>query len=786
LFFDNVDYNQYGATTKIEYGNGVVTSYAYDSRTLRLDRMVTSDPSGLSLQDLTYTYDNVGNIKTIADRTARAMNQAFSYDALNRLTTALGKYCDDGSRECLKEYSYDEVGNIDKIIIIEEGMPDVVKDYTYGENAGPHAVTSITKDGAAWLAFTYDANGNMDTQTDFEKAEATAYAYDTENRLIEVRRENEPVARYVYDGDGGRVKKIVFKEKSLQRKGAGVKFSLNPQKGSKKTLSGDSRRLSESNGFGFDNWAISNEIRSFSNSTNAIGDTEILPPDPSTRTGSAHGLAQDSAQRADQMESQALPAGLHSSEGWKPGSPSRGKEEHPNAEITKYVGSLYEVRGTKQTRFIYLGGTRIAAVEADGKATYYHGNHLGSTNVTTDADGNLDELFENEPFGAITTHEKYGSDEDTARWYFTGKEFDTETGLVYFGARYYNPIIGRFITPDILVQSPGNPQTFNRYTYANNNPVNNIDSDGHGWWKKFWGQVASVFVGVAAFIVSGFNPVVGMQAYSITNSIISGVQALASGANPFRVLGSIGLGMAIGLGTADMIGGIANLGFRMAAFAAQGAVIGASGAAIMGGDVGMGAAFGAGMGATMGFLSSQQMTNLRNHGEFLSDKNFAQLNQRVSDLAQMAGVGGDANHSFDLISGKGELSSGIAAGHTGMAVDGDAFGFYPKPGQGELGWVFGKSGPGQIRAEGVDFIQQAQSSGGIFGTRVNGFQANVALMQKYNPGTFSLATNCSRFALDTSRMIGINVPSNLTTFGQINPAKVAAWSGSIRSWSADK
>ncbi len=228
--------------------------------------------------------------------------------------------------------------------------------------------TSITKDGADWLSFTYDANGNMSEQeeTTEEDTVVTAYEYDTENRLIEVRRQNEPVARYVYDGDGGRVKKIVFKEKSLQQKGGGVKFGFE--------------------GF-LRNQEASKIERSFSKNpaNDSIGDTQILPPD--------------------------------SSEEWKPGSPSRGHEEHPNAEITKYVGSLYEVRGTKQTRFIYLGSTRIAAVDSSGKTTYYHGNHLGSTNVTTDAEGNLDELFENEPFGAITTHEKYGSDEDTAKWY---------------------------------------------------------------------------------------------------------------------------------------------------------------------------------------------------------------------------------------------------------------------------------------------------------------------------------------------------------------------------------
>ncbi|MEM5795044.1 MAG: RHS repeat-associated core domain-containing protein, partial [Bacillota bacterium] len=51
-----------------------------------------------------------------------------------------------------------------------------------------------------------------------------------------------------------------------------------------------------------------------------------------------------------------------------------------------------------------------------------------------------------------------------------GQEYDSETGLYYYGARYYDPAIGRFISPDSIVQSPGDPQSLNRYSYCRNNP----------------------------------------------------------------------------------------------------------------------------------------------------------------------------------------------------------------------------------------------------------------------------------------------------------------------------
>jgi RHS repeat-associated protein len=61
---------------------------------------------------------------------------------------------------------------------------------------------------------------------------------------------------------------------------------------------------------------------------------------------------------------------------------------------------------------------------------------------------------------------------------FTGQRLDG-TGLYYYGARYYDASIGRFISADTIVQSPGNPQTLNRYSYCLNNPLAYIDPTGH-------------------------------------------------------------------------------------------------------------------------------------------------------------------------------------------------------------------------------------------------------------------------------------------------------------------
>ena len=79
------------------------------------------------------------------------------------------------------------------------------------------------------------------------------------------------------------------------------------------------------------------------------------------------------------------------------------------------------------------------------------------------------------PWGPLSRQE--GSVDPTHG--FTGQELDPESGLYYYGARYYDSDIGRFISPDSLIQEPLNPQSLNRYSYVINNPVNHTDPTGH-------------------------------------------------------------------------------------------------------------------------------------------------------------------------------------------------------------------------------------------------------------------------------------------------------------------
>ena len=106
---------------------------------------------------------------------------------------------------------------------------------------------------------------------------------------------------------------------------------------------------------------------------------------------------------------------------------------------------------------------------------YISKDSLGSTALITDPTGKVVQRYKYSPFGNID-YSKGSSDNNIQ---FTGKEIDKESGLTYFGARYYNPVIGRWISKDPLVGRMGNPQSLNRYIYCENNPLVKIDIWGY-------------------------------------------------------------------------------------------------------------------------------------------------------------------------------------------------------------------------------------------------------------------------------------------------------------------
>jgi RHS repeat-associated protein len=122
-----------------------------------------------------------------------------------------------------------------------------------------------------------------------------------------------------------------------------------------------------------------------------------------------------------------------------------------------------------------LGLLTIGSVHAAETITYYHLDALGSPVAATDEQGNLKWREDYKPYGEKIRNEPASSSNSRA---YTGHPHDNDTGLTYAGARYYDPVVGRFMAVDPKGFGEGNLQSFNRYGYANNNPYSYVDRDG--------------------------------------------------------------------------------------------------------------------------------------------------------------------------------------------------------------------------------------------------------------------------------------------------------------------
>jgi len=114
---------------------------------------------------------------------------------------------------------------------------------------------------------------------------------------------------------------------------------------------------------------------------------------------------------------------------------------------------------------------------------YLHNDISGSPQAATDSSGNLLWKESYTPYGERTVNSPASSTgKGSNQLYFHGKKVEDLNGgvhLSYFGARYYDPSLGRFLQPDPEGFSPNSIHSFNRFAYGNNNPYKYVDPDGH-------------------------------------------------------------------------------------------------------------------------------------------------------------------------------------------------------------------------------------------------------------------------------------------------------------------
>jgi RHS repeat-associated protein/uncharacterized repeat protein (TIGR01451 family) len=320
--------------------------------------------------NLTYGYDAVGNVTSITDS---GVQSSFSYDALDRLTSAYSQ-----------TFSYDSAGRLTSFA----GL-------TYTPDSGhPHAVDLVN----GVDRYDYDANGNQTTRNKGVANQEQVLTWDSENRLVAVTYTNRTTA----GGSGGPPPALC----------------------------------------------------------NGVPCKRVYFP----------------------LVMQQTPAERYSYDA----DGARVRKE-TKTEVTRYIGPHFEVtvaitnsQVLTTTKYYDFGGQRIAVRQITPQTntlSYLHGDHLGSTSVATSASGAKTSDVRYFAYGGQRTGNLFALPTDHA---FTGQKLDRGTGLLYYGARYYDSGLGMFVSPDSIIPSPGDPLSLNRYAYVRNNPLVLQDPTGHG------------------------------------------------------------------------------------------------------------------------------------------------------------------------------------------------------------------------------------------------------------------------------------------------------------------
>jgi len=211
---------------------------------------------------------------------------------------------------------------------------------------------------------------------------------------------------------------------------------------------------------------------------------------------------------------------------------------------------LVEYTPTFINEYVYLDGQRLCKIWTDANnvkgRVYYHTDTLGTPLAETDESGQLISSAQYYPFGSEV---RPGATMDPHK--FTGKELDDEIGLYYFGARYYDAHMGRFISVDPVAGRNNDPLSWNRYAYGRDNPLRFLDPSGKvvvltGSEKEQEKTLATIRNTVSANLRGFVRTTTGNQGQTIINTkslrmrarAISGnFQALLSLASSDKVFG---------------------------------------------------------------------------------------------------------------------------------------------------------------------------------------------------------------------------------------------------------
>ena len=475
----DIRYDEYGQRVYIKYGNGVETNYTYDENMRWLKHIGTENKYGTQYQNINYSFDDVGNVlgykNDCMNGSRYSTEQTYTYDALYQLIKAEGvtednPYAIPGSPDYRSNYeqnfSFDAIGNMmhkdskETITpaIQKKGGDDLNYEFTYQYDTNyAHRLTRAGSEQKGWRYYTYDANGNVTSESDGVAPNEDTTVLTPVTITTHTNEEGESV----YEADYAWA----------------WPWSDDDNNGSKP--SPRNKRIYE--------W----------NSRNLLMRSVALGYD----TRYAYGA---DGNRAAKWTTGNLSETLYFNTMW-------------TWHIDK--GLSQEQQG-QYSKHIYLGETRIVTKQTSdleehyGQSEekchqyYYHPDHLGSAQLVTDYEGNEYQRIEYTPYGELWVEKKTANEKDMRYlpYKFTAKEQDEETGLYYYGARYLDAKYSRWLSADPAVgeyipvaptddnarkhneKLPGmggvfNVVNFQLYHYAGNNPMKYTDPDGRATKK---------------------------------------------------------------------------------------------------------------------------------------------------------------------------------------------------------------------------------------------------------------------------------------------------------------
>ena len=496
-YVDTIFYDKFGSRAYMKYGNGAVTTYSYDSLRRMSNLNVVS--ANQTIINNIYGYDKVNNITSIvndrnpiANKLGAEMRHNYVYDDLYRLISAQGNY-NNGTANYQLSMGYDDMHRItskrqtlSRNDIQFDGTLNVgynlaytysdknkfqlesIQDYNYRTEGTP--TDSILNHHV----YKYDANGNMvldsigrvmkDGHLE-ENISKRQLLWDDENRLLAIN-DNGYVSSYLYNANGDRTVKLSGNNEAVYvntvpsaNETQTDRFTIYPSpymvftnggRYTKHIYIGSERIVSKV--------AIDNGYNPATTPTAAYGNNTYV-----TRLNNKSAALNDSIE-AIYTKFQLPFNGLN------------------NDDI---------IQGF-QPALMSLASTASSTDNYEEYSYYIHSDHLGSTSYITDSDGEVSQHVEYVPFGEVFIEELSSSAKLNTPFLFNGKELDEETGLYYYGARYYDPRTSLWLSTDPMELKYPNVST---YVYCLNNPVKLIDTNGQEPEKKYVGT-AQMFINI--------------------------------------------------------------------------------------------------------------------------------------------------------------------------------------------------------------------------------------------------------------------------------------------------